>query len=513
MPAQGTVLNEYLRTEFAKYTRMIFSAAPHCRESAAKLGTSAEAIAHASVADFLDGQREEYAEMVREHRYMEMAGIASRVLGENGIAIDRATPEFRQFCRSLCETRAEAADYAWEVAVGSRPASVSPSKEGFSSPSSAILPVVPLAAVGPSISVGDAIKRYLAEWERSERPNYKLLRKTERGLRLLEWFLTPSKSLHLVRLPDLKNFSTTLRQLPVEYERHREEKTLADVIELGRENGIRPLADNTIAGVLSATRKFFTWAEEMDLCQVNPATRIKAPVKSGSHYRPFEKHHLEKFFSMPVFIGCKGPRRLSERGEHRVRDWRYWIPLIGYFTGARIREICQLQVSDIKDHEGIVYFDINEDGGKSLKTSAARRRVPIHSCLRVLGFLSFVDAVRKSGATSLWQGLPAAIRGNCAHKPGEFFSGLIREALGSGHLGPRTHVFHSFRHTMKDAMRESEISSDVQDALLGHEGKGAGAGYGKGLSLQRLNKEMQNIRMPYKLDGLVPWVSQEPEDY
>jgi integrase len=497
-------LNTYLRSEVAKYTQMIFSAPTACEEAVQKVGLSAEAYAHAGVADFLEGQREHYAEMIESHRYMEIKGVASGLLGKAGIALDQSGPEFRQFCRSLCETQAMAADQAWEVAMGSRPAFEAPVKDDLASPHPGIF--APSSA--PPISIGVAINRYLTEWKKTEQPAYKLLRKTDRALRALEWFLTPEKLVPLVRRADVKNFLTTLRQLPVDYERLRGEKTIDQVIEFGRETRIRSLAGNTIAGIFSATRKFFDWAVDLELCPTNPASGIKAPVKHSRHYLPFEQPHLEKLFSMPLFLGCMGPRRVGERGTHLIRDWRYWIPLIGYFTGARIREICQLRVSDIKVLGDIAYFDFNDDGDKSLKTAAARRKVPIHNNLKALGFLSFVEHVGKSGATSLWVRLPAAIKGDCAHKPGEYFNALIREALGADHLGPRSHVFHSFRHTMKDSRRESSVSAEAQDALLGHEGKGAGAGYGKGLSLQRLNEEIQKVRQPYNLDGLRPWTSQ-----
>ena len=49
----------------------------------------------------------------------------------------------------------------------------------------------------------------------------------------------------------------------------------------------------------------------------------------------------------------------------------------------------QALVSDIKkEHGGIIYLDINAlEDGKSLKTGASRRQVPIHPELVRCGFL------------------------------------------------------------------------------------------------------------------------------
>lgn len=74
-----------------------------------------------------------------------------------------------------------------------------------------------------------------------------------------------------------------------------------------------------------------------------------------------------------------------------------WLPLIGFYTGARINEVCQLNpAEDIKQDSatGIHYFHFTDEGGtaegvdKSIKTNSSLRIVPIHSKLIELGYLS-----------------------------------------------------------------------------------------------------------------------------
>lgn len=36
---------------------------------------------------------------------------------------------------------------------------------------------------------------------------------------------------------------------------------------------------------------------------------------------------------------------------------RYWLPLILLHTGARREEVAQLGVADVKEQDGVIYFD------------------------------------------------------------------------------------------------------------------------------------------------------------
>jgi integrase len=63
----------------------------------------------------------------------------------------------------------------------------------------------------------------------------------------------------------------------------------------------------------------------------------------------------------------------------------------------RLGEIIQLQKSDVKNENGIWYFDVNAAEGKSLKTASSKRRVPIHCTLLDLGLVDHVKSGQRSG--------------------------------------------------------------------------------------------------------------------
>jgi len=56
-------------------------------------------------------------------------------------------------------------------------------------------------------------------------------------------------------------------------------------------------------------------------------------------------------------------------------------------------------------------------------------------------------------------------------------------------------VFHSFRHSFKDACRECGIEEAIHDALTGHSGGGVGRSYGGQMyPLPPLIKAMEKLK-------------------
>lgn len=69
---------------------------------------------------------------------------------------------------------------------------------------------------------------------------------------------------------------------------------------------------------------------------------------------------------------------------------------MGFFTGARIGELCQLYFKDIRSEEGVWFIDINElSSDKSLKNAWSARRVPLHPELEQLGFIRWCERLKQ----------------------------------------------------------------------------------------------------------------------
>ena len=145
-------------------------------------------------------------------------------------------------------------------------------------------------------------------------------------------------------------------------------------------------------------------------------------------------------------------------------EWRYWLPLLALFSGMRGNEISLLLTSDIqKTEKGIYFFNITDEGAKSVKTSTSIRKIPIHDDIIALGFLDFVANRRsESGNAKLFDRLKSDKYDNWFAYAGRRFneSFLPKEM---GHLERQS--FHSFRHTFRDALRKTNASPDTLQAL------------------------------------------------
>jgi integrase len=197
----------------------------------------------------------------------------------------------------------------------------------------------------------------------------------------------------------------------------------------------------------------------------------KAKVEKKARV-PFDREDLKLIFKATVFT--KGERLGGGAGEAA-----YWLPLIALFTGARMTEIGQLRTTDVRRESAIDYLDITDEGeDNGVKTESSRRHVPIHPELIRLSFLNSVAEMRKSGAGRLFPEIKAdrmgVLTGNWSNWSGRY----MREKIG---ITDARKVFHSFRHTFKDACRVAGIGQEIHDALTGHaEGANEGRNYGLG---------------------------------
>lgn len=143
---------------------------------------------------------------------------------------------------------------------------------------------------------------------------------------------------------------------------------------------------------------------------------------------------------------------------------RYWIPLIGCYSGMRLNEICQLYVEDVQQVEGIWCFSINGAKDKRLKNQASERMLPIHSKLIELGFIQHWEKVKISGAPRLWPNLTWMDVHGYSNGFGSWYQRFNRKHVTDD---PKK-VFHSFRHLVTDTLKQAGVQDSLIAELIGH---------------------------------------------
>ncbi|MFE1597525.1 hypothetical protein [Methylobacterium sp. ID0610] len=224
----------------------------------------------------------------------------------------------------------------------------------------------------------------------------------------------------------------------------------------------------------------FAWAASCDLIEQNPTAGVKPKVRplEISPRSPFSDDDLKKIFCPDYYPKCH-------------EEERFWIPLLGLFTGARLNEIGQLLVKDVvfSPVPALMITDLADDPAvsKRLKNLSSRRTIPIHPILISLGF---EDYVKSKTSSYLFPRLPHSGR----YEPTKAFSQWFGRYLGKIGVKGRGKVFHSFRHTFKDACRRAMLDEETHDALTGHRYRASvGRSYGNGIPLAVLSGAVARI--------------------
>lgn len=169
--------------------------------------------------------------------------------------------------------------------------------------------------------------------------------------------------------------------------------------------------------------------------------------------------------------------------------------MVALYSGMRAGEILQLLRSDVKNENGIWYFDVSKGEGedKKIKTVSSIRQVPIHEKLIQLGFLDQIADIQPKQRI-----FPDIERGSDGYYSHNFSKWWGRYSREIGFWKDKT-AFHSFRHTFKDALSDAQVPEISARALMGHANDSVHGNYGSGPSLITLKNHIDKIAYPISL--------------
>lgn len=211
-------------------------------------------------------------------------------------------------------------------------------------------------------------------------------------------------------------------------------------------------APKTLSQYLMAGTAFWKWATKYDATwreeykdKVNPFTGHELPQGGGSETAGKEREIYTQADTLKLH------RAALDNGDKPLAD----LITLGWYTGARIEELCRLNKDSVIAVDGIRCFDFPKS-----KSKASQRVVPIHP--KLLPTIERLIEETKDGFL-----IPTSSHdhyGKRSHAISKAF-GRLRTATGFSKL----HVFHSFRHTVVTALIRADVTDALAKELVGHE--------------------------------------------
>jgi len=286
---------------------------------------------------------------------------------------------------------------------------------------------------------------------------------------------TPVAEINRANLRDARDM---LLKLPPNAKKRFPKMTLQRVAMHAAEKGIAPMSTKSAMLYVDALNSLFRWLTNEELAPRNPAAGLKGPMVSGeTNRRPFTVAELNKLFRASDFNGTGVDGR----------DWLFWLPRVALFTGARFAELMALRATDVIEVDGVTVFSIAPNADRKLKNKGSKRLVPVHPSLVELGLLEHARKVAQNGLL-----FPdAAGPKDMINARNKEIGRKLRAVLPDPSL-----VFHSFRHTFKDAGARARISRELLALIGGWEvegGRTAMDGYGRDPLIKVLSEEIGRI--------------------
>ncbi|WP_255104491.1 site-specific integrase [Shimia sp. CNT1-13L.2] len=320
------------------------------------------------------------------------------------------------------------------------------------------VPVRPSArsasALPASSSLGSTIEDFITEHSRQW--TSKTTSQNRAYLSILVEFFGPDRLLATITKQDASEVKKVLQALPSSRNTKPKLKAMP-LMQVIKEPGHKKIAAKTINSHIQMFKMFFDWAERHGHAPhtLFEGMKVRKDKASDSERKPFTPDQAQLIYSA-----------LTEKPSGLVRkDSHKWGMLLGMFTGARLNEICQLDIADVQQDGDTWFLNITDEGddNKRIKSKAGRRKVPLHSDLISLGFLDFVDS-RRNG-TRLFPDYSYSANGGYGRNLGRWCNESFLPKLGIKQPGL---VFHSLRHTVVTRLSQADVPEPIVQCIVGH---------------------------------------------
>jgi integrase len=391
---------------------------------------------------------------------------ADDVIQSERLLIAKGSPAYRDLCQRLQRAQIQVLERAAERDVGN----------WSGVPTDAIVvpadPTQGKRVAAPGETLMELYDKFKAERIGDARPD--TWDQNRKIVKLIAEFVGEASHVSVITRKGVRNWKQELARWPVKAADSKafEGMSFRKVIEANETVKKPTISQKSINKYLAALGSFATWLLQNEYIETDVMSGQYLSIDKRKKNRfPFTEQQLQTIFNSPLFGTCLGDGAESKPGNAAIRDWRYWLPLIAIYSGARLGELCQLLTADVRQLHGVWIFHITEIGdededgaSKSTKTGGSMRVVPVHSRLIKLGFIDYHASMIARGEQRLFPETERDKRGYFG-EPSKFFNGYFK-AIGV--KADKRVNFHSFRHNVADAFRAAGYLDEQHGVLLGH---------------------------------------------
>jgi len=428
--------------------------------------------------EFLEDSMSDALMDLQQSQYGTASYTVNNLLKKEKIHLEHDDFEFNKLCREILKAEAK----YYKVELNRLAGEYSDDIDAlFPIPSESTKSQPPVSQLEePSITLDNLIKDYFAENIRagnwSERTQIEYRSIFNNILRLFG-----DVPLNRIERKNVQYIKKVLLVLPKNYFKATKKYADVPVGDFLSKEPENKLSVKTVNKYLDNTKALFRFAVDNGYMETNLAEGLRIRIKG----KAYEERDI---FSNKDLTALFHSKEYTE--DTFDRPWKFWLPLLGLYTGCRLEELCQLNIKDIKQVSDIWVLDIKEEAqsDKKTKTESSNRFVPLHPItIDDLNFLRYVKQLKDKGETRLFPELKKH-SGRYGHYPTRWF-GTYKKNCGIV-APPNKKVFHSFRHNVQDSLKQQIISESLVDELVGHVIQGESRGrYGKPFRVPLLYKE------------------------
>lgn len=228
------------------------------------------------------------------------------------------------------------------------------------------------------------------------------------------------------------------------------------------------LANKTIVSAVSRVSVLLIHAEKQGIIESNPFTSLSLDEygKKAESYLPFDPAEMKAIFAQDM----------------PYQD-RLALTLLAT-TGARLDEIALLEWSQVQEESGITFLDLRS--AEKIKNEQSRRVIAVHS--------KVAPMLARRGTGRIFD-YPVDYDGKAQNAAGKRLSKWVDRITNHP-----LKVLHSFRHTLKDMLRDAGVSTELNNRITGHAMPDVAGKYGLGHALIPRSEAIEKLPLEFLPD-------------